>query len=84
MRTALRKLGNSSGVILPKSLLDEAGITTGSIVDVAFVEGRIILVPVTRNVRSGWAAASKEIAEAADDTFAWSEFGNSGDETLEW
>ena len=84
MRAAVRKLGNSSGIIIPKSLLDEAGVAVGDAVDMTLEEGRIVLAPVERRSRAGWAEASKNLAEAGDDALVWPEFGNAGDEALEW
>ena len=34
--------------------------------------------------REGWEAASRAIAEAADDALVWPEFGNADDETWTW
>jgi antitoxin MazE len=84
MRAAVRKLGNSSGVIIPKSLLAEAGVAVGDAVDMTLVEGRIILAPVERRARAGWAEASRKLAEAGDDALVWPEFSNTDDETLDW
>lgn len=84
MRAALRKLGNSSGVIIPKSLLAEVGIGAGDTVDMTLEEGCIVLAPIRRRPREGWAEAAKMIAEAGDDALIWPEFGNADDETLEW
>jgi antitoxin MazE len=84
MRAAVRKLGNSSGVIIPKSLLDEAGVAVGDTVDMMLEEGRIILSPVRRQARVGWAEASQALVERGDDALAWPEFGNSADDALDW
>jgi antitoxin MazE len=54
MRAAVRKLGNSSGVIIPKSLLAEAGVAVGDTLDLTLEEGRIVLAPVRCQARSGW------------------------------
>jgi antitoxin MazE len=84
MRAALRKLGNSSGVIIPKSMLREIGIGVGDMVEIVLEEGRIVMAPVKRRARAGWAEASRAIAAAGDDALVWPEFGNAGDENLEW
>ena len=84
MRAAVRKLGNSSGVIIPKSLLAEIGVAAGDAVDMTLDEGRIVLAPVKRRARAGWAEASRELAQAGDDTLVWPEFGNAEDDTLIW
>jgi antitoxin MazE len=84
MRAAVRKLGNSSGVIIPKSLLSEIGVGVGDTVDMTLEAGRIVLIPVKRRARAGWTEASQSIAEAHDDALVWPEFGNIDDETLIW
>jgi antitoxin MazE len=84
MRTALRKLGNSSGVIIPKSMLEEIGITAGDVVDLSLEDNRIIITPQKKRPRAGWAEASRAIAEAGDDALVWPEFGNAEDESLVW
>lgn len=84
MRVAVRRLGNSSGVIIPKSLLEETGIAVGDAVDMTCEEGRIVLNPLPRAARAGWAEASKSIAGAGEDALAWPEFGNADDRDLAW
>jgi len=84
MRVALRKFGNSAGLIIPKSILAELGVTAGDAVDMTLEEGRIVVAPVKRSPRDGWAEASWAIAEAGDDALVWPEFGNQGDNDLVW
>lgn len=84
MRAAVRKLGNSSGVILPKSLLEEAGVAIGDPLDLTLEEGRIVLAPVERRARAGWGEASKKLALHGDDAPVWPEFGNAEDAAMEW
>ena len=82
MRIAIRKLGNSQGIILPKPLLAQAGLTDEA--DVRLENGTITLRPVKRSPREGWAEASESIAAAGGDGLAWPEFGNQGDKALKW
>ncbi len=84
MRAAIRKLGNSSGVIIPKSMLAEIGIVAGDPVDLSLEDGRIAIAPVRRGPREGWAEAFRVIAEAGDDALVWPEFGNEEDDDLTW
>jgi antitoxin MazE len=84
MRAGVRRLGNSSGVIIPKPLLAEVGLAAGDAVDVTLEHGRIVLVPLRRQPRAGWAEASRAIAQARDDALAWPEFGDARDEGLDW
>ena len=84
MRAAVRRMGNSSGVIIPKPLLNELGIEAGDDLDLSLDEGRIVLAPAKRNPRAGWAAAAKRINEAGDDALVWPEFANEDDADLKW
>jgi antitoxin MazE len=84
MRSAIRKLGNSSGVIVPKSMLAELGIAAGDAVDLSLEDGRIAITPVKGRPREGWAAAFAEIGELGDEDVAWLQFGNAGDDKLQW
>ena len=84
MRAAVRKLGNSSGVIIPKSLLRDLGVEVGDPVEMTLEGGRIVLIPIKRRARADWAEASQRIADAGDDSPVWPEFGNVEDETLIW
>jgi antitoxin MazE len=84
MRSAVRKLGNLSGVIIPKSLLRDLGVAAGDPVEVTVEAGRLVFIPVQRRARTGWAEASQSIAEGYDDALARPEFGNAEDENPIW
>lgn len=84
MRTIVRKVGNSSGLVIPKPLLAEIGVAIGDVFEVTAEEGRIVLAPVSRRTRAGWAEASRQIASADDDVPVWPEFGNADDADLVW
>jgi antitoxin MazE len=84
MRGIVRRVGNSSGVITPKSMLEEIGIAVGDAVDLSLGDGRILLAPLPRRARDGWAEASRQLAETALDALVWPEFGNTGDKALGW
>ena len=82
MLTSLRRLGNSQGVIIPKPLLAQIGLDGEA--DMRVENGAIVLRPVERSPRQGWAEASRAIAEAAADGLVWDEFANEGDKALRW
>ena len=67
MQAAVRKLGNSAGVIIPKSLLTELRLSAGDTVDMRLEDGRLILVRVEPSKRAGWAEASRAVAVSGDD-----------------
>ena len=84
MRTALRKMGNSAGMIVPKSILVEIGSRIGEDLEISVEDGRIVAAPVRTAARAGWSAAARELAEAGDDALVWSEFDNDEDDSLTW
>lgn len=84
MRTALRRMGNSSGIILPKALLDRVGVRIGEEFEIDASEGRITAIRCEPKVRSGWAEAAAALAEAGDAAPIWPEFGNDDDGVLTW
>ena len=84
MKAVVRKMGNSSGVIIPKPILAQIGTEMGDDFDLSLDEDRIVPAPTRRHPRTGWADAAKRIADAADDALVWSELGNADDADLEW
>ena len=84
MRTALRRMGNSAGMIVPKAILTELGSEIGEHFDIAVENGRIVAAPVRAAVRAGWAEAARALAEAGDDAPVWPQFANDGDDALTW
>lgn len=84
MRVALRRMGNSSGVIIPKPLLKEIGAQPGGDVEMVVEDGRIVIAPAARRPREGWSEAAQALAEVGDDQLSWPEFGNEDDESLAW
>ena len=84
MRTSPRKMGNSSGVIIPKSMLSEWGAHAGDEVEMFLEAGKIMIAPVRRPPRLGWREASRALAEAGEDGLVWPAFGNLDDEDPKW
>jgi antitoxin MazE len=82
MKTTIRKMGNSRGVIIPKPLLAEAGLEDEA--EIVIEDGAIVLRRPQRKTRDGWAEASRAITTAGDDALVWPEFGNQEDAELEW
>ena len=84
MKGAVRKMGNSSGIIIPKPMLAEIGMKAGDNVEMAIMDGRIVIEPMKNHPRSGWAEDAKRIALAGDDGLVLGEFSNDGDDALTW
>lgn len=85
MQTSLRKMGNSTGIILPKAILGQIGVTTGAAIDLQVEDGRLIMTPIHAGKRAGWAAAAAAIAdEESTESSAWQGFANEEDAALTW
>jgi antitoxin MazE len=83
MRTIVRKLGNSHGVLIPKAMLEQVGLQSGE-AELRVVGNTITLQAVAKHVRVGWAQASQKLAAAGQGELAWPEFPNVGDPEIKW
>jgi antitoxin MazE len=84
MRTALRKMGNSAGMIVPRAILDELGGAIGEELELKVENGRLVAAPVRGGLRAGWAEAAQALADAGDDAPVWPDFANDEDGALTW
>ncbi len=84
MQLVLRKLGNSTGMILPRAILGELGLAAGASLDVKVEDGEIIATPVTSAVRVGWAEAAAALGEPTAEELEWIGFANEDDASLTW
>ena len=82
MEVAIRKMGNSQGVLIPKPILAQVGLEGTA--DLQVSDGVIEIRAVRRNPREGWADDARRIAEQRDDTLVWPEFANEEDHELVW
>ena len=64
MKTKIIKIGNSRGIRLPKTILEQTGINDE--VDLQVERDRIILKPVHHR-RDGWREAFRKMAAKSDD-----------------
>ena len=86
MQTSLRKMGNSTGMILPKAILDQLGLTSGAKMDLRVEGGEVIAKPVKRKVREGWEEDAKRIGafELTEEERDWLEFDDPIEGEWEW
>jgi antitoxin MazE len=84
MKTAIRKMGNSHGVLIPKPLLAEIGAKENDPVDMKVEKGKLVIAPIKRSPRAGWAEDSKRLAEAGEGGLVWPEFPLDSDKDLKW
>jgi len=84
MRSVVRKMGNLSGIIIPKLILSEIGMKPGDDVELGIENGRLVVEVKRPNPRAGWADDARNIADAGDDLPLLGEFGNDADAELTW
>jgi antitoxin MazE len=89
MKATLRKMGNSQGVIIPKTLIAQFGFETE--VEMRVTETGIVLEKPKAHPREGWDEAYKALADEPID-HEWLDFpgpdieegDEAGDEDGEW
>lgn len=64
MKTKIIKIGNSRGIRIPKSIIDESGLQNE--VELEIVNGKIVIKPISKN-RKNWDSAFKEMGKNEDD-----------------
>ena len=86
MQTSLRKMGNSTGMILPKAILDQLGLASGAKVDLRVEDGEVIARPIRRKVREGWEEDAKRIGAEGltGEERDWLEMPSNFDDEWEW
>jgi antitoxin MazE len=82
MRIAIRRIGNSRGIIIPTALLAQLGLETEA--EVSIVNDTLIVRAPAKPTRCNWAEASKELARTGDDALVMAEFANADDAELAW
>jgi antitoxin MazE len=82
MEVAIRKMGNSQGVLIPKPILAQLGLA--GTVDLQVRDGVIEIRAVRRNPREGWAGDAQRLAAQGSDALVWPEVANEGDAELVW
>ena len=81
MKLQLVQIGNSLGIRIPKSLLQQCNFKKTVIVTV--VDGKLLLSSET-GAREGWEDAFKKMADAGDDTLLDANLVQSSFDKDEW
>ena len=82
MQVAIRKMGNSHGVLIPKPLLLEAGLSETA--ELTLNKGVIEIRPSKPHPRAGWAEDAQGLAAQPEEAPVWPEFANEADAELRW
>lgn len=65
MKSSIRNIGNSKGIILPQNILKECEIEYE--VNLVVRDKTIVITPIETQKRKGWAEAFQEMAKNGDD-----------------
>ena len=86
LQSTLRKMGNSTGMIVPKAILDQLGLASGAKIELRVENGEVIARPAKRKVREGWAEAAKMVGadRLTEDDLAWLDMPHDFDKEWEW
>ena len=82
MQVAIRKMGNSQGVLIPKPILAQVGLEGAA--DLQVRDGVIEIRALRRNPREGWADDARRVSMQGGDALVWPELANAGDAELVW
>jgi antitoxin MazE len=69
MKTFVRKMGNSQGVLIPKLFLEEIGVATGDAVELKInKKKRLVIAKIAESddPRAGWEGECRSLAEAGE------------------
>jgi antitoxin MazE len=79
---AIRRIGNSQGIVIPKPLLAQIGLEGQA--EMTIERDALVLRRPAKAVRAGWAAAAQKLAELKDDELVMGGFGNDEDADFRW
>lgn len=80
----IRQVGNSEGIVIPKPILQQVGLTRDAGAEMTIEDDAIILRRPSNSLRKGWAEAARRIADASDDALVMGEFANAEDSEIVW
>ncbi len=82
LQVTVRRVGNSLGIVIPKPVLAQVGLTSHA--EMTVERGAIVLRKPKINARAGWTEAAKAVAAAGGDELLMGEFPNAEDAELTW
>ena len=82
LQVAIRAIGNSKGVVIPKIILEQSGIK--EIVEMSVEGEKIILNKPKNTVREHWARDAQSLAKVGGDKLVLGDFANEEDGDWVW
>ena len=81
LSVTVRRIGNSLGVVIPKPVLAQVGLSEQA--ELTVERGAIVLRKPRKAARSGWAEAARSVAIQGEDELLMGEFANAADLELQ-
>jgi antitoxin MazE len=82
LQVAVRAIGNSKGVVIPKIILEQSGIQ--EIVEMSVDGEKIVLSKPKNTVRVHWAKDAQDLAKAGEDKLVLGDLVNEDDGDWVW
>jgi antitoxin MazE len=82
LSVAVRRIGNSLGIVIPKPVLAQVGLSQHA--ELTVERGAIVLRKPRKANREGWSQAAKSVADRKEDELILGEFGNAADQEIDW
>jgi antitoxin MazE len=79
---AIRRIGNSLGIVIPKPVLAQVGLSGQA--DLTVERGAIVLRKPRKAARAGWSQAAQSVTDQGEDELLMGDFANAADLELEW
>ncbi|GGE19247.1 hypothetical protein GCM10011390_43080 [Aureimonas endophytica] len=80
---AVKKFGNSAGILIPKPILAQIGARAGDKVDMRIEGNRIVIERVVAAPRAGWAEDAESLAAEELDS-DWLDLPGEEDDSQPW
>ena len=82
LQVAIRAIGNSKGVVIPKIILEQSGIQ--ELVEMSVDGEKIILSKPKNTVRENWSQDAQSLAKSGEDKLVLGDFSNDEDGDWVW
>ena len=82
LQVAIRAIGNSKGVVIPKIILEQSGIQ--EVVEMSVDGEKIVLSKPKNTVREHWAQDAQSLARVGEDKLLLGDFANEEDGDWVW
>ena len=82
LQVAIRAIGNSKGVVIPKIILEQSGIQ--ELVEMSVDGEKIILSKPKNTVRENWSHDAQSLAKSGEDKLVLGDFSKDEDEDGDW